>query len=201
MKDKQIDSYIAKSQDFAKPVLSHLRELVHQACPDVTETMKWSFPHFDYKGMMCSMASFRQHCAFSFWKASLMSDTRLLQMAKSETAMGHLGKIKSLKDLPSDKILLTYVGEAMLLNESGVKLPARTGAVTPKKLIVPNDFKQALAKNKKALATFEAISYSNKKEYVEWVTGAKAGETRSNRLVTSIEWLSDGKIRNWKYIR
>ena len=201
MKDKQIDSYIAKSQDFAKPVLSHLRELVHQACPDVTETMKWSFPHFDYKGMMCSMASFRQHCAFSFWKASLMSDTRLLQMAKSETAMGHLGKIKSLKDLPSDKILLTYVEEAMLLNESGVKLPARTGAVTPKKLIVPNDFKQALAKNKKALATFEAISYSNKKEYVEWVTGAKAGETRSNRLVTSIEWLSDGKIRNWKYIR
>ena len=201
MKDKRIDSYIAKSQDFAKPVLSHLRELVHQACPDVTETMKWSFPHFDYKGMMCSMASFRQHCAFSFWKASLMSDTRLLQMAKSETAMGHLGKIKSLKDLPSDKILLTYVEEAMLLNESGVKLPARTGAVTPKKLIVPNDFKQALAKNKKALATFEAISYSNKKEYVEWVTGAKAGETRSNRLVTSIEWLSDGKIRNWKYIR
>ncbi len=129
MKDKRIDSYIIKSQDFAKPVLSHLRELVHQACPDVTETMKWSFPHFDYMGIMCSMASFRQHCAFSFWKASLMSDTRLLQMAKSEAAMGHLGKIKSLKDLPSDKILLTYIREAMLLNESGVKLPARTTAI------------------------------------------------------------------------
>ncbi len=201
MKDKRIDSYIIKSQDFAKPVLSHLRELVHQACPDVTETMKWSFPHFDYMGIMCSMASFRQHCAFSFWKASLMSDTRLLQMAKSEAAMGHLGKIKSLKDLPSDKILLTYIREAMLLNESGVKLPARTKAVTSKKLIVPEDFKKGLLKSKRALATFDAFSNSNKKEYIDWVTAAKAAETRASRLATSIEWLSEGKVRNWKYVR
>ncbi|MBS3944411.1 MAG: DUF1801 domain-containing protein [Melioribacter sp.] len=105
-KDLRIDLYIAKSQEFAKPILEHLRGLVHKACPEVEETMKWSFPHFDYKGMMCSMAAFKQHCAFGFWKASLMREKKLMVNAKAETAMGHLGKITCLKDLSADKVLL-----------------------------------------------------------------------------------------------
>ena len=126
-KDKRIDAYIAKSADFAKPILTHIRELVHKACPDVEETMKWSFPHFDYKGaMMCSMASFKQHCAFSFWKASLMKDAdKFVGMAKSEVAMGHMGRITSVKDLPSDKVMLSYLKEAMRLNDENVKLPSK----------------------------------------------------------------------------
>src|SRR5882757_7669780 len=103
-KEKAIDAYIARSADFAKPILNHIRELVHKACPDVEEKMKWSFPHFDYKGeMMCSMAAFKQHAAFGFWKAALMKDPILTETSKSEVAMGHLGRITSLKDLPSDK--------------------------------------------------------------------------------------------------
>lgn len=138
-KDKRVDAYIAASEDFARPVLNHLRQLVHKACPEVTETMKWSFPHFDYKGVMCSMAGFKQHCAFGFWKALLMRDPHLLQKAKSEEAMGHLGKITSLKDLPSDKILIQYIKEAKQLNEEGVKIVRRKSVGVKKELQV-SDF-------------------------------------------------------------
>ena len=203
-KDKRIDAYIAKSADFAKPILKHFRDLVHKACPDVEETMKWSFPHFDYKGsMMCSMASFKQHCAIGFWKASLMSDSKkLVEKAKSEEAMGHLGRITSLKDLPKDTLLIKYIKEGMKLNEEGIKLSPKTKPATAKQqLDIPAYFTAALKKNKAALKTFEGFSNSNKKEYVLWVTGAKTEETRNSRLTTAIEWMSEGKIRNWKYLK
>lgn len=201
-KDKRIDAYIAKSADFAKPILKHFRELVHKACPEVEETMKWSFPHFDYKGsVMCSMASFKQHCAIGFWKASLMkSSETLVAKAKTEEAMGHLGKIASLKDLPKDSVLIKYIKEAMELNDKGVKLSAKTKP-EKKELEVPDYFTKALKKNKAAHKTFEAFNYTNKKEYVSWVTDAKTGATRDSRLGTAIEWMSEGKIRHWKYAK
>ena len=199
MKDKRIDAYITRSADFAQPILNHLRELVQQACPDVTETMKWSFPHFDYHGIMCSMAGFKQHCVFGFWKASLMGDRRLVQIAKSEVAMGHFGQLKSLKDLPSDKILIQYIKEAARLNEEGVKIARKPISTVKKKLVVPADLKKALAKNKRATTTFETFSYSNKKEYLEWITEAKSADTRLKRLTTAIAWMAEGKSRNGKY--
>lgn len=202
-KDKRIDAYIAKSADFAKPILKHFRELVHKACPDVEETMKWSFPHFDYKGgVMCSMAAFKQHCAVSFWKASLLSDAKkLVEKARTEEAMGHLGRITSLKDLPKDAVLLKYIKEAMKLNEQGIKLSPKTKPGVKKELVVPAYFTTALKKNKAALKTFEGFSNTNKKEYVEWVTDAKTEETRQSRLSTAVEWMSEGKIRHWKYAK
>ena len=139
-KDKRIDAYIAKSADFAKPILNHIRSLVHKACPGVEETMKWSFPHFDYQGeMMCSMAAFKQHCSFGFWKATLMKDPKLMERAKSEEAMGHLGKITSQKDLPSDKVMIAYIKEAMKLNDDGVKV-AKAKPTKIKELPVPEYF-------------------------------------------------------------
>lgn len=198
-RDARIDEYISKSADFAKPVLIHLRELVHKTCPDVEETMKWSFPHFDYKGMLCHMASFKQHCAFGFWKAELMKDKALMQNAKSESAMGHLGKITSLKDLPSDKKLISYIKEAVKLNDDGVKLPPRKKSET--ETTVPDYFIKALKKNKTAFKTFENFSPSHKKEYIEWITEAKTEETRNRRIITAIEWMTEGKSRNWKYMK
>ncbi len=151
-KDKRIDAYIAKSADFAKPILNHLRELVHKACPDVEETMKWSFPHFDYKGaMMCSMAAFKAHCAFGFWKAKLMQDYDKKMKKAGETAMGHFGRITKLSDLPSDSTLLNYIKEAARLNDEGVRLPAKPKAKKKKELNIPSYFLNALKKNKKAL--------------------------------------------------
>jgi uncharacterized protein YdeI (YjbR/CyaY-like superfamily) len=201
-KDPRVDAYINKSADFAKPVLKHFRELIHKTCPDVEEKMKWSFPHFDYlDGPMASMASFKQHCAIGFWKASLMkSGKELVDNAKSEVSMGHLGRITSVKDLPKDTVIVKYIREAMKLNKEGIKLSnAKPGK--KKKLEIPDYFMKALSKNKKALKTFEGFNHTNKKEYVTWVTGAKTEATRDSRLAIALEWMGEGKIRNWKYIK
>ena len=198
VKDERIDAYIAKSQPFAKPILLHLRELVHKVCPDVEEKMKWSFPHFDYKGqMMCSMASFKEHAAFSFWKASLLNDPK--GILSSEEAMGHMGRLTKLSDLPSEKVLTGFIKQAMKLNEEG-KVVAKP---KPKKVEfeVPDYLTNALKKNLAARKTFEAFSPSNQRDYAEWLTDAKTEETRNKRLETAIEWMAEGKIRNWKYVR
>jgi uncharacterized protein YdeI (YjbR/CyaY-like superfamily) len=200
-KDNRVDTYIAKSQDFAKPILNHLRELIHKACPDVQETIKWGFPNFDYNGIMCNMAAFKQHAVFNFWKSSLMADPKKILSKTGETAMGNFGQLKSLSDLPNDKIILDYIKEAAALNEKGVKIQRKSKSLEKEKLVVPGYFITALKKNKKAQTTFENFSYTNKKEYVEWVTGAKTEETRNKRLKTSVEWMAEGKIRNWKYVK
>ena len=198
-KDKRVDAYIAKSAGFAKPILNHLRDLVHSGCPDVEETIKWGFPHFDYKGIMASMASFKEHCAFGFWKASLMTDPENRLTGMGETAMGHFGRITRLTDLPNDKIMLRYIKEAAKLNEEGIKIARKPKSTEKKLLIVPDYFKKALNKNKIASKTFESFSYSHKKDYLEWVTEAKTEETREKRISTALEWMAEGKSRNWKY--
>jgi uncharacterized protein YdeI (YjbR/CyaY-like superfamily) len=197
-KDPRVDAYIEKSADFAKPILLHLRELVHTACPEVEETMKWSFPHFDYKGVLCSMASFKAHCAFGFWKGELLSET--MGDNQSREAMGHLGRISGLSDLPKDRQMIKYIKEAVKLNDAGVKAPNRSKPKSEKKeLVVPDYFMAALKKNKKALATFNGFTYSSRKEYVEWVTEAKTEATREKRLAQAVEWMAEGKVRHWKY--
>lgn len=193
--DKRIDAYIEKSAEFAQPVMKHLRELIHKACPDVTETLKWSMPSFEYKGILCGFAAFKQHATFGFWKQSLMETDAF---PKNKTAMGSFGRITSLKDLPSDKVMIGLIHQAMELNEKGVKVPKKAAA--PKKeLVVPEILKAALKKNKLAGKTFENFPYSCKKEYIEWITEAKTDATREKRLATTLEWLSEGKRRNWKY--
>ena len=199
-KEKKIDAYIAKSADFAKPILLHIRQLVHKACPDVEEKIKWGMPFFDYKDeMLCHMASFKQHAVMGFWKAALMKDSILVENAKSETAMGHLGKITSLKDMPSDKKITGWIKEAMDLNDKGIKLPAKPKPAAAAEIPVPDYFIKALAKNKKAKQVFDNYAYSHKKEYLTWITEAKTEETRNKRMATALEWMAEGKGRNWKY--
>jgi uncharacterized protein YdeI (YjbR/CyaY-like superfamily) len=199
-KDPRVDAYISRSAGFAKPVLDHIRELVHRACPEASETIKWGFPHFEYKGLLCSMASFKTHCAFSFWLGTLLRDPHGIISGIGETSMGHFGRITSLGDLPGDDIIIAYIQEAVKLNEAGVKKPA-VQAKEKKELQVPEYFAEALSRNKKALETFEKFSYSNKKDYVEWITEAKTEATREKRIETALQWLEEGKIRNWKYVR
>lgn len=198
-KDKRIDAYIEKAQPFARPVLNHLREMVHKGCPGVEETVKWGMPSFDYKGPFCSMAAFKEHAVFGFWKASLMKDAEKMK-DNQQNAMGHAGKIKSLSDLPSDKELIGWIKEAAKLNDEGVKLPPRK-KTEKKDVVVPDYFTKALGKNKKALQVFENFSPSHKREYVQWVTEAKTEDTRMRRMNTAIEWITEGKGKNWKYER
>jgi uncharacterized protein YdeI (YjbR/CyaY-like superfamily) len=199
--NKAVDQYIAKAQSFAQPILMHLRELVHEVCPDTEEKMKWSFPHFDYKGeMMCSMASFKQHAAFSFWKAALMKDKSLAEKASAQEAMGHLGKICSLEDLPPDKKLKAWIAEAMKLTDDGMKLPAnRKKTVTEQN--TPAWFEKALKANPKAWKQYQLFTAGKKKEYIEWLSSAKTDSTREKNLALAVEWISEGKVKNWKYLK
>jgi uncharacterized protein YdeI (YjbR/CyaY-like superfamily) len=198
-KNKQVDAYIAKSADFAKPILTHLRDLVHKACPEVQEVIKWGFPNFDYKGVMCNMAAFKEHCSFGFRKASLMNDPKKLLQVAERGSMGNFDRITSLKNLPSDKIILDFIKQAAELNAQGVK---RKVTVTPKgskTIETPDYFAKALKKNKIAEKIFEGFAYSHRKEYIQWFEEAKTEETRNKRMAQAIEWIADGKGRNWKY--
>ena len=194
--DPRVDAYIEKAKDFAKPILNHLRSLVHESCPDVTETMKWSFPHFDYKGMMCSMASFKEHCAFSFWKQSLLEQSSAFPAEK--TAMGSFGAHNGRPDTADDRTMKKLIVDAARLNDEGIKV-SRPVSKEKKELVVPEILTAALKTNALAAETFNNFPYSKKKEYVEWITEAKTDATRDKRLGTTIEWLAEGKARNWKY--
>jgi uncharacterized protein YdeI (YjbR/CyaY-like superfamily) len=204
-RDPRIDAYIAKSADFAKPILTHLRKLIHENCPSVEETMKWSFPHFTYKSpadksprILCSMASFKQHCALGFW---YLQGTDSDREASTGPAMGQYGRITSLSDLPKDKVLSQHIKEAVKAHDSGIKPRPAPRPTEKKELKIPDYLTAALKKNKKAKVTFDQFNYSNKKEYVDWLTEAKTDETRKKRLDTAIEWMSEGKPRNWKYMK
>ncbi len=192
-KDPRIDAYIAKSADFAKPILTHFRKLVHKACPAVEETIKWQMPQFVHHGNMCHMAAFKQHCAIGFWKRAL-----IFGGGPRTDAMGSFGRITSLADLPDDQTMLGYLKEAVRLNEEGVAV--KRDRTPRKKLAVPPYFKAALKQNARALAAFEDFSPSHQREYIEWITEAKREETRDQRIKTALDWISNGKPRNWKYM-
>ncbi len=197
--DPRVETYIKKAAPFAQPILVKLRKLIFQACPDAVETIKWSFPNYEiYGSMLCNMAAFKEHCSFGFWKAALLKDPDDILHLADKHAMGHFDKLISLKDIPADRIMISYLKEAALLNKNGIKLEKQK--LTPKKdLPIPKPLTAALKKNKKALAVFEAFSPSNKREYVEWIVEAKTEETLNKRLETTIQWLEEGKSRNWKY--
>nr|WP_276902141.1 YdeI/OmpD-associated family protein [Pedobacter kyonggii] len=194
----QVDQYIINSAEFAIPILDHLRNLVHKADARIEEKMKWSMPFFDFKGTVCHMASFKNHCAFGFWKGSLMQDEYGIFKERTE-AMGLLGKITCLEDLPPDEILIAYIQQAIQLNENNVKLPAKSKSTAQKELVVPEYLMEALQEDPEALAVFQNFSTSNKKDYVLWLEEAKTETTRQKRLVTTLVWLAEGKTRMWKY--
>lgn len=195
-KDPRIDAYIDNAAPFARSILKYLRKVVHAGCPEVEETLKWSMPHFDYKGVMCGMAAFKEHCAFGFWKSTLILGNNKVE----EEAMGHFGRITSLDDLPGEKTLIGYVRKAAELNEKGIKVPGRTQPKKKRPLQIPDYLKTALEKNAKAKKAFENFTPTNQREYVEWLTEAKREETRQQRLKTAIDWMAQGKVRNWKYL-
>lgn len=197
-RNPEFDIYIAEAAEFAKPILKKIRQLFHKAHPQITESMKWSFPHFEYKGIVGSMAAFKQHATFGFWKAALMNDPQGLLKIMGDTTMGG-HRLTSVKDLPDDKVIIAYIQHAIELNEKGIRPECKPDKKPKAKLVVPADLTAALRKNKVAAATFDGFSYSHRKEYIEWIEEAKRPETRAKRLATTIEQLSEGKSRHWKY--
>ena len=200
----KVDAYCAKAQPFAQPILGHLRALVHKACPEVEETIKWSRPFFQYRGaILCNMSAFKEHCSFGFWGEEIGAVLREAKVLQGD-GMGSLGRITSLKDLPSDKQMLGWIRQAAGFIASGnytSPIAASNRVVKAPKAAVeaPAEFTAALKKNKKAATVFAAFSPSCKREYVEWIADAKRAETREKRIASAIEWIAEGKQRNWKY--
>jgi len=193
--DPRVDTYIERSASFARPILRHLRQIVHAGCPEVEETIKWRFPHFDYHGIMCGMAAFKEHCSFGFWKASLIFKAT----TRDRDGMGHFGRITSIEDLPGEKAFVGYVRKAARLNRAGIQDEVKRARRKPR-LAPPPDLVGALKKNAKARKTFENFSPTNQREYIEWLLDAKREETRKRRLKTAIEWMAQGKPHNWRYL-
>lgn len=194
-----VDDYIARQRPFAVPILEHLRKVVHETCPEVVEVIKWGHPHFEHRGPLAGMAAFTAHATFGFWKEALLRKGDAPLGRPNAKAMGSFGRLTSLADLPADRALRALLRRAMKLNEDGVKLPSRSrkaNAVRP-----PADFLPAVRGNRRALATWQSLAPSHRREYVEWVTEARTAPTRQRRLATTVEWLAEGKRRNWRYER
>jgi len=195
MKSPQVDSYISKAAPFARPILEKLRRLFHEACPEIEEKIKWGVPSFQRNGMVGGFAAFKQHASFGLWRQDMLPDPEGL--FKTKGPMG--AKLTDVSQLPADDVLLSYIRAAVKLNESGPPPRAKSKPKPPVK--VPDYFMAALRKDKKALSTFEAFPPSHKREYVDWIVEAKRDETRQTRLATAVQWISEGKSRNWKYVK
>lgn len=198
IKSREIDRYIAKAQPFARPILTRVRATFHKACPDVREVLKWGHPSFDYKGILGGMASFKQHAVWGLWKSKLIDDPTGAMKSGDPGMMGG-GKLTNVSQLPSQKVMIGLIKQAVALNEKGVKVSKRKSAKKPAPKI-PSDLSAALRRNARAGKTWEGFSPSHKREYIEWIVEAKQAETRERRLLQAIEWMADGKPRNWKYM-
>lgn len=195
------DNYIGKSEEFARPILTYIRDVMHDCCPDVVEKTKWGMPFFIYKDdNLCHMASFKKHCALGFWKAPLFKKNKLPAVGDDNKAMGQFGKIATIKELPSKKILQSYIKESIEIIDKGIKPPPKP-KVAKAELPLHLDFLKMLSKNKKALQVFHDFSLSHRNEYAQWINEAKTDATRHKRIAQAMEWLNEGKGRNWKYER
>ena len=196
--DARVDAYIAKSADFAKPVMEYLRGLVHETSPLLSETIKWGCPFFEYNGPVCQMVAFKQHCGFGFWKARLLNDPGNALKFGDEKA-GSIGVIKSIADLPPKEVLADLILQAIALNKAENKTPVKKVVKEKGELVIPDYLTNALKENPPAFEKFDSMSASHKREYLDWITNAKTEVTRTKRIATTIEWLIEGKPRNWKY--
>jgi uncharacterized protein YdeI (YjbR/CyaY-like superfamily) len=191
--DKRVDAYIAGQPDFARPILVHLRSVIHEACPDCDETMKWSRPSFLYKGkILAGFSGFKAHAAFGYWNDSMLNEDE-----KNRSAMGQFGRLTTLDDLPDRANLVALTRKSMALIDDGVKPPRASARKPP--FTIPQDMRAAIDAVPAAKSCFDGFAPSCQREYVEWVTEAKRDETRSKRLSQTVEWLAEGKKRNWKY--
>lgn len=199
--DARVDAYIEKAAPFAQPILNHLRELMHRACPRASESVRWGMPFFlEQEVILCHMAAFKKHCAFGFWGAEMKKALAQDGLISSD-AMGSLGRISALEDLPSDKLLLAYMQQAAALVESGERQKSidRPKKNVKKTVRVPAELAAALKKNKLAKKAFATLSTSCQREYSRWIAEAKRPETKQKRLTQSIQWIAQGRTRNWKY--
>ena len=201
-RDPRVDAYIAKAPPFAVPVLEHIRAAMHAGCPELVETIKWSRPFFELDGrVFAGMSAFKAHCKLILWRRG--SGMEAGTDADGEADMGQFGRIESLADLPSAaalrKLVVATVKDVRAAREAVAEAsPAPRRAARPAPS-VPDDFAAALRAQRAAKAFFDAFTPSQQHEYVDWIVEAKRDATRAARIAQAVEWIAEGKKRNWKY--
>ena len=195
--DPRIDAYIAKSAAYAQPLHAYVREVLHGACPEVEETLKWGMPSFTWRGkILCGIAAFKQHVTLWFWEGRAVVGDEA-----SREAMGQFGRITKQSELPGKRELAGFVKQAMARVEAGAAAPAKKKPAPKPALDVPDDLSAALRRNAKARATFDGFAPGYRRDYIEWIVDAKREDTRQRRIAQAVEWLAEGKTRNWKYMK
>lgn len=193
---KSVDNYIAKAPEFARPICEALRKLIHKAAPELRETIKWSSPCFEGRGLICGLGAFQKHVRLFFFKGAQVPDPDGVFADGEDNASGRSAKFFSLEEIPVKKLERLIRAAAQLDAEGKVKPPPR--ARRPE-LPMPKEFAATLKRSPKARTYFETLSPSCRREYVEWISAAKRDETRERRLAEAIEMLSEGRRRNEPY--
>lgn len=199
-KNSKVDEYILNAAVFAQPILSKMRSIIEEAEPHIEETIKWGFPCFTYRNkIICSVSAYKNHCVFRFWQGSSLEDSDGILAKVGETEMGELSKIKKIEDLPDSEVIVKYIREAIELSQKGSsKKPMskeKKLTVDLKSVDLPEIFSSFPIQAEK----FDSLSPSHRKEYISWIFEAKTEETKLKRIKTMMEWLLEGKSRNWKY--
>jgi uncharacterized protein YdeI (YjbR/CyaY-like superfamily) len=190
-RDPRIDAYIERAQHFARPILKIVRDRVHAVVPDIEEAMKWSHPTYCRGGkILLGTAAFKEHAAVNFWRG------QELGLDRGGGAMGQLGRLTRAEDLPSN--LDELIVSAAKLAES-VPTPRKARAAPKAAPDMHPDFADALASAPKAKAALDGFPPSARRDYLQWIAEAKQDSTRQKRIAAAIEWLGEGKRRNWKY--
>jgi uncharacterized protein YdeI (YjbR/CyaY-like superfamily) len=192
-RDPRVDAYIAKAQPFAQAILSHVRGRVHAAVPDAEETLKWSAPAYTLDGkILLITAAFKAHAALNFWRG------QEIRSGATDEGMGQFGKLRSVEDLPPDDELDALIRTAAELAKSAPAPRKTKHAPKPAPEMHP-EFAAALDRAPKAKSALDSFPPSARRDYLEWVADAKQDATRQKRIASAIEWLGEGKRRNWKY--
>jgi len=199
------DEYLERCEPFAAPILARIRKAMHQACPEIEETMKWNAPHFEHHGLIAGVAAFKRHVRLIFWRGKELTAPAGSFARVGRTGMGAL-RLEQLSDLPPQRVLVKYAKQAAKLNESAARAPQRgTGRTAARRaqrpISAPRDLAAALRKNARARCTFDDFSATHRREYVEWIEAAKRDTTRASRIEQAVAWMAEGKSRNWKYRR
>jgi uncharacterized protein YdeI (YjbR/CyaY-like superfamily) len=193
-RDARIDAYMEKAQPFARPILAKVRERAHAAVPGIEESIKWGMPAYLTGGKLVLItAAFKVHAALNFWRGQELESTH-----GAVGAMGQFGRIRSLEELPDDAELDRLIREAAELAATA-PAPRKTKHEPKPAPELHPEFAAALARVPKAKAALDGFPPSARRDYLEWIGEAKQESTRAKRIASAVEWLNEGKKRNWKY--
>lgn len=190
---EKISQYIESADVKKKEILQRLRDFLNRDDFGLTEDWKWHAPNFNSNGMVCWLAFFKSHVGLNFFKGSLIEDLHGLYDNASMDKGNRIIKYKTINEI-NENLLEYYIYEAIKHNKEGAKITSKKVEIE-----VPKDLAKALEKDIMAKDFFTNLAPGYKRDYIDWIISAKQEKTRLKRLETTLEWLGQGKKKNWRY--